>query len=61
MGTNEGLIAELVDRPSPRLTCDQGILEIVSLRPDQEAVSRTHKLLVYVIIAERGIRIRDVG
>lgn len=59
--TYECLVAELMDRPSPRLTYDQGILEIMSPGPDHEEANRTLALLVHVVSAERGIRVRDVG
>ena len=43
------------------MTYDQGILEIASPGPDHEEANRTLALLVHVISAERGIRVRDVG
>jgi Uma2 family endonuclease len=59
--TYERLLADHVDQSSPRLTYDQGTLEIMSPGPDHEEANRTLARLVYLVATELGLRVREVG
>jgi Uma2 family endonuclease len=59
--TYERLLADLVDSSTPRLTFDQGVLEVMSPTAEHEEYNRTLALLVEVTAEELGINIRRLG
>jgi len=59
--TYERLLADLADSSAPRLTFDQGVLEVMSPTAEHEEYNRTLALLVEVIAEELGINIRRLG
>lgn len=59
--TYERLLADLADRSLPRLTFDQGVLEIMSPTPEHEEYNRMLALFVEVIAEEFQINIRSLG
>ena len=59
--TYEHLLADLADRSAPRLTFDQGVLEIMSPTPEHEEYNRTLAAMVEVVAAELHINLRRLG
>ncbi len=59
--TYEHLLADLADRSAPRLTFDQGVLEIMSPTPEHEEYNRTLAAVIEVVAAELLINIRRLG
>lgn len=57
----ERLLVDFADRSAPRLTYDQGTLEIMSPLEEHEESNRTIALLVEVVAEERGIDVRNLG
>lgn len=59
--TYEGLVADNVEQSSPRLTYDQGTLEIMSPGKSHERDNRALSLIVWTVATEHGINFDDVG
>jgi Uma2 family endonuclease len=59
--TYEHLLADLANRSVPRLTFDQGVLEIMSPTPEHEEYNRTLAAVIEVVAAELQINIRRLG
>ena len=59
--TYEHLLADLANRSVPRLTFDQGVLEIMSPTPEHEEYKHILALLVEVVAEELRINIRGFG
>jgi Uma2 family endonuclease len=59
--TYEHLLADLANRSVPRLTFDQGVLEIMSPTPEHEEYKHMLALLVEMVAAELRINIRGFG
>lgn len=59
--TYERLLADLVDSSAPRLTFDQGVLEVMSPTAEHEEYNRTLALLVEVVAEELQINVRRLG
>ena len=59
--TYERLLADLVDSSAPRLTFDQGVLEVMSPTSEHEEYNRTLALLVEVVAEELQINVRRLG
>lgn len=59
--TYERLLADLENSSAPRLTFDQGVLEIMSPLPEHEESNRTLALLVEVCAEELNIQVRNLG
>lgn len=59
--TYESLLADDPERSGPRLTYDQGVLELMSPGPEHESVNRTISRVVWTVALELGIEIQDVG
>ena len=59
--TYEQLLSDYQDRSTPRLTYDQGELEIMSPSLPHEEVSQILALLINVICEERDINVKDLG
>src|SRR5690242_16425612 len=59
--TYERLLQDFAERSAPRLTFDQGTLEIMSPLEEHEESNRTIALLVEVVAEERAIDIRNLG
>jgi Uma2 family endonuclease len=59
--TYEGLLADLADGRSPRLTYDRGILEIMSPLLEHEELSHNLAMLVEIAAEARDLDIRGLG
>lgn len=59
--TYERLLADLTDCSAPRLTFDQGVLEIMSPTPEHEEYNRTLAALIEFVADELKINIRRLG
>jgi Uma2 family endonuclease len=59
--TYERLLKDLEDCSAPRLTFDQGVLEIMSPFSDHEEDNRNLSLLVEVFAEEFAVEIRNLG
>lgn len=59
--TYESLLADDTDRNAPRLTYDQGTLEIMSPGKSHERDNRALSLIVWTVATEHGINFDDVG
>lgn len=59
--TYEHLLADLVDSSTPRLTYDQGVLEVMSPTAEHEEYNRTLALLVEVVAEELQVNVRRLG
>jgi Uma2 family endonuclease len=59
--TYERLLADLVDSSAPRLTYDQGVLEVLSPTAEHEEYNRTLALLVEVVAEELQVNVRRLG
>jgi Uma2 family endonuclease len=59
--TYEHLLADLADRSAPRLTFDQGVLEIMSPTAEHEEYNRTLAALVELVANELRVNIRRLG
>lgn len=59
--TYEHLLADLANRSLPRLTFDQGVLEIMSPTPEHEEYNRTLAAVIELVAAELQINIRRLG
>ena len=59
--TYEHLLTDLVDRSAPRLTFDQGVLEIMSPTAEHEEYNRTLAALVEFVANELRVNIRRLG
>jgi Uma2 family endonuclease len=59
--TYERLLADLVESSAPRLTYDQGTLEIVTPLREHEEANRTINLLVEVVAEEWGVDVLNFG
>jgi Uma2 family endonuclease len=59
--TYERLLKDLQDCSAPRLTFDQGVLEIMSPHSDHEEENRNLSLLVEIFAEEFLIEIRNLG
>ncbi|MGE0822065.1 MAG: Uma2 family endonuclease [Candidatus Binatia bacterium] len=59
--TYERLLADLADRSVPRLTFDQGVLEIMSPTPEHEEYKHMLALLVELVADELRMNIRGFG
>ncbi len=59
--TYERLLADLVDSSAPRLTFDQGVLEVMSPTAEHEEYNRTLALLAEIAAEELRINIRRLG
>jgi Uma2 family endonuclease len=59
--TYEQLLADLADRSVPRLTFDQGVLEIMSPTPEHEEYKHILALLVEMVADELRMNIRGFG
>jgi Uma2 family endonuclease len=59
--TYEALLADLADSSAPRLTFDQGTLEIMSPTAEHEEINRTIALLVEIAAEELEIDVRSLG
>jgi Uma2 family endonuclease len=59
--TYERLLADHLDRSSPRFYYDRGELEIMSPSPEHEGLNRLVALLIALLAAELGIPVRDLG
>ena len=59
--TYERLLADLADRSAPRLTFDQGVLEVMSPTAEHEEYNRTLALFVEVVAEEMRINVRGLG
>ena len=59
--TYEHLLTDLADRGAPRLTFDQGVLEIMSPTAEHEEYNRTLAALVEFVATELRINIRRLG
>jgi Uma2 family endonuclease len=57
----ESLLADFANQGSPRLTYDQGTLEIMILLPEHEKINRTIASIVEVLAEELNIDILDLG
>lgn len=60
-GTYERLLGDLADRSGPRLTYDQGVLEIMSPSAEHERLNRTLALLVEILCEELSIDVESLG
>lgn len=59
--TYESLLIDLADQSAPRLTYDEGVLEIMTPSAEHEDVNRTLALLIEVLAEESQIDVRDLG
>jgi Uma2 family endonuclease len=59
--TYEGLLADLHDRTTPRVTFDAGVLEIMSPTREHEQLTQIISLLVTTVAEELGIDILNLG
>lgn len=59
--TYERLVADRIDQSSPRLTYDQGTLEIMSPGRDHERDNRALSLIVWTVATEQGVNFDHVG
>lgn len=59
--TYESLLADLADRSSPRLTFDQGVLEIMSPTAEHDEYNRILASLVEVVAEETSTNFRNLG
>ena len=59
--TYEHLLTDLVDRSAPRLTFDQGVLEIMSPTAEHEEYNRTLAALIELVANELRVNIRRLG
>lgn len=59
--TYQRLLADLEDRRAPRLTFDQGVLEIMSPLPEHERINRMLALLVEIYAEAKNIDIENLG
>ncbi|MDQ3695104.1 MAG: Uma2 family endonuclease [Chloroflexota bacterium] len=59
--TYERLLADHIDQSAPRFSYDRGLLEIVMLGRDHEEDNRCIARLVWLVAAEIGIDLVDVG
>lgn len=59
--TYERLLAEFTDQSAPRLSFNQGTLEIMSPRPEHEKYNRRLALLIEVLAEELAINVEDFG
>lgn len=59
--TYERILADHLDRSSPRFTYDRGLLEIMTPSTPHEETNRTINLIVEIVAEEMGIDIRNVG
>lgn len=59
--TYERLLADLADRSAPRLTYDQGFLEIMSPADAHEELNRMISSIVEAIAVELNVRVRIFG
>lgn len=59
--TYEQLLADLADRGAPRLTYDQGTLEIMSPTARHEELNRNLALIVTILSAALGLDVRNLG
>jgi Uma2 family endonuclease len=59
--TYERLLADLANQSSPRLTYDQGTLEIMTPLPDRERVKHIIELMIEVIAEEVGLDVECLG
>ena len=59
--TYERLLADLSDRGAPRLTYDQGTLEIMSPTARHEELNRNLALIVTILAAALGLDVRNLG
>ncbi|MGH9322784.1 MAG: Uma2 family endonuclease [Vicinamibacteria bacterium] len=59
--TYENLLEDLADSSAPRLTYDQGVLEIMSPTPEHEKLNRTLNLIVEIVAAELDVRVQILG
>lgn len=59
--TYEKLTDDLADTAAPRLTYDQGRLEIMSPTPEHERFNRTINLIVEIVAVELDISLEVLG
>lgn len=59
--TYEKLTDDLADTAAPRLTYDQGFLEILSPTLEHEEFNRTTNLIVEIVAVELNVRIQVLG
>src|SRR3990172_2765201 len=59
--TYEKLTDDLADTAAPRLTYEQGLLEILSPTMEHEEFNRTTNLIVEIVAAELDVRIDILG
>lgn len=59
--TYERILADHIDQRAPRFSYDRGLLEIVMLGRDHEEDNRCIARLVWLVAAEIGIDLVDVG
>ncbi len=59
--TYERLLAEHAGRSAPRLTYDQGELEVMSPLPEHERLNRAIQFLVPLVAGELGVKVYSLG
>src|SRR5690242_2356954 len=59
--TYESLLKDLEDSSSPRLTFDDGVLEIMSPHSDHEEINRALEALIGIALEEMNRDFRSVG
>jgi Uma2 family endonuclease len=60
--TYEGLLADIIDQPTPRFTYDRGTMEmLVTLSTEHERTNRTLTSFVETLCDTRGIEFANVG
>lgn len=59
--TYERLLTDLADQSAPRLTYDEGVLEIMTPSAEHEDINRTLALLIEIAGEEWQIDVRDLG